>query len=185
MQTFEPPTPNAAPIENAVSENAASALTRRRVLGCLALAGAAVPILVACGGGDDTTSTSGDDSAATPTEQESTPAKETPSAEETTPESTAAAAVLAKTSDIPVAGGKVFPDQKVVVTQPEAGTFKAFSAVCTHKGNLVRNVQSGTIICPFHQSRFSATDGSVQSGPATRPLPAAQIKVDGDSITLA
>src|SRR5438045_257807 len=35
-----------------------------------------------------------------------------------------------KTSDIPVGGGKVFDSAKVVVTQPKAGEFKAFTAVC-------------------------------------------------------
>src|SRR3954467_14832763 len=41
---------------------------------------------------------------------------------------------LAATSDIPVGGGKVFTDQKVVVTQPKKDEFKAFSAICTHEG---------------------------------------------------
>lgn len=41
---------------------------------------------------------------------------------------------LAKTSDIPVGGGKVFGEQEVVVTQPKEGEFKGFSAICTHKG---------------------------------------------------
>src|SRR5690349_10767666 len=44
------------------------------------------------------------------------------------------AGALAKTSDIPVNGGKIFGDHGVVVTQPVAGEFKAFSCVCTHKG---------------------------------------------------
>src|SRR5258706_14079121 len=33
---------------------------------------------------------------------------------------------FAKTSDIPVGGGKIFEDQKIVVTQPTAGNFKCF-----------------------------------------------------------
>ena len=36
-------------------------------------------------------------------------------------------------AEIPVGGGKVFEALKVVVTQPTAGDFKAFSAVCTHQ----------------------------------------------------
>ncbi|MFG2334778.1 Rieske (2Fe-2S) protein [Streptomyces sp. NPDC048604] len=96
-----------------------------------------------------------------------------------------AGAVLAKTSDIPQGGGKVFADQGVVVTQPAAGEFKAFSSSCTHSGCAVKDVVDGTITCPCHGSAFSAADGSVRQGPATRPLPPAQIKVDGDSITLA
>lgn len=92
---------------------------------------------------------------------------------------------LAQTSDIPVGGGKVFKDQKVVVTQPKAGEFKAFSATCTHQGCSVASVADGNIICPCHQSRFRVADGSVAGGPATRPLPAAKITVEGDSISLA
>ena len=39
---------------------------------------------------------------------------------------------LGKTSEVPVGGGAIFKNEQVVVTQPAAGTFKAFSAVCTH-----------------------------------------------------
>jgi Rieske Fe-S protein len=73
----------------------------------------------------------------------------------------------------------------VVVTQPAAGEFKAFSATCTHQGCAVKSVSEGVINCPCHNSNFSITDGSVQSGPAREPLPAVQITVSGDSIRLA
>ncbi|QFZ77615.1 Rieske 2Fe-2S domain-containing protein [Streptomyces fagopyri] len=93
--------------------------------------------------------------------------------------------VLAKTADIPEGGGKVFADQGVVVTQPTAGTFKAFSSKCTHQGCAVKDIANGVITCPCHNSQFSATDGSVKKGPATQALAAATISVDGDSIKLA
>ncbi|MEV0095546.1 Rieske (2Fe-2S) protein [Streptomyces sp. NPDC050738] len=91
---------------------------------------------------------------------------------------------LAKTADIPEGGGKVFADQGVVVTQPTAGQFKAFSSKCTHQGCAVSKISNGTISCPCHGSQFDAADGSVKHGPATQPLPAAAITVQGDSITL-
>jgi Rieske Fe-S protein len=94
-------------------------------------------------------------------------------------------AALASTSEIPVGGGKVFSAEKVVVTQPTAGEFKAFSAVCTHMQCLVDQVASGTIDCPCHGSEFSVKNGSVVSGPAPSPLPAQAIKVVGGKITLA
>ncbi|MER6346372.1 Rieske (2Fe-2S) protein [Streptomyces sp. NPDC001595] len=97
----------------------------------------------------------------------------------------ASGTVLGRTADIPEGGGKVFADEGVVVTQPSAGEFKAFSSKCTHQGCAVKDVRDGLIICPCHDSHFSATDGSVKKGPATKPLPAEKITVDGDEITLA
>ncbi|MGW3625147.1 Rieske (2Fe-2S) protein [Streptomyces sp. NPDC000880] len=91
--------------------------------------------------------------------------------------------VLAKTADIPEGGGKVIGD--VVVTQPKAGEFKAFSSKCTHQGCAVKDVANGVINCPCHGSLFNAADGSVKQGPATSPLPPASITVDGDTIKLA
>ncbi|ATL26681.1 Rieske (2Fe-2S) protein [Streptomyces formicae] len=91
---------------------------------------------------------------------------------------------LARTSDIPVGGGKVFKDEKVVVTQPERGDFRAFSAVCTHQGCTVSEVAGGTINCPCHGSKYRVADASVAGGPAPRPLPPQKITVTGNSITL-
>ncbi|MGC4896031.1 Rieske (2Fe-2S) protein [Micromonospora sp. DT31] len=92
---------------------------------------------------------------------------------------------VARTSDIPVGGGAVFASQGVVITQPEAGQFKAFDPICTHQRCPVSNVDGGTINCTCHNSRFSITDGSVKGGPATKPLAAKNITVDGDQIRLA
>ncbi|MFJ3229092.1 Rieske (2Fe-2S) protein [Streptomyces sp. NPDC086783] len=89
---------------------------------------------------------------------------------------------LAGTGDIPVGGGKIFKEQKIVVTQPEKGDFKAFSAVCTHAGCTVASVSDGTINCPCHGSKFRIEDASVADGPAPRPLPAEKITVSGNSI---
>jgi Rieske Fe-S protein len=91
---------------------------------------------------------------------------------------------LAKTADIPVGGGKVFEQAKVVVTQPEAGQFKCFTAVCTHQGCLVTGIEGGTINCDCHGSKFKVEDGSVANGPAGSALAARQITVSGDAIQL-
>ncbi|MFB7937578.1 Rieske (2Fe-2S) protein [Streptomyces sp. NPDC127049] len=90
---------------------------------------------------------------------------------------------LAKTGDIPVGGGKVLADRGIVITQPKAGEYKAFSSKCTHSGCAVSEVKDGVIICPCHQSRFDVNDGSVKSGPAPSPLPPEPIEVKGDSIS--
>ncbi|MDT9696158.1 Rieske (2Fe-2S) protein [Streptomyces sp. P17] len=92
---------------------------------------------------------------------------------------------LTTTDAVPVGGGTIFKDEKVVVTQPEEGEFKAFSAICTHQQCVVANVEGGTINCTCHGSRFSITDGAVENPPATRPLPEEKITVEGNSIRLA
>ncbi len=91
---------------------------------------------------------------------------------------------LARLTDIPVGGGRVFPDRKVVVTQPAAGVIKAFSAVCTHQGCLVTGVEDGNIVCPCHGSAFKLADGSVAAGPAKQALPTVAVTVSGDTVTL-
>ena len=93
--------------------------------------------------------------------------------------------VLAGTADIPVGGGKILTDKKIVITQPKAGLFDAFTAVCTHAGCIVGSVAGGTINCPCHGSKFSIANGSVVNGPATSPLAPVSIKVQGTSIVQA
>ncbi|MER7761480.1 Rieske (2Fe-2S) protein [Streptomyces sp. NPDC097619] len=72
-----------------------------------------------------------------------------------------------------------------MVTQPVAGEFKAFSAVCTHSGCTVSKVANGTIDCPCHGSRFAVADAAVVAGPAPRPLPEKRITVTGGEVRLA
>jgi nitrite reductase/ring-hydroxylating ferredoxin subunit len=95
------------------------------------------------------------------------------------------AAALVSTKDVPVGGGVVLAAQGLVVTQPVAGTFRGFSATCTHQGCAVTEVAGGTINCPCHGSKFAVADGAVAGGPAPAPLGATQIAVEGEAITLA
>ncbi|MEU0385015.1 Rieske (2Fe-2S) protein [Streptomyces chartreusis] len=101
------------------------------------------------------------------------------------PEAGAGGAALAKTADIPEGSGKIFKDEKVVVSQPTAGDYKAFSTLCTHQNCPMVDLKDDIISCTCHGSRFSVLDGSVKKGPAVEPLEAKQISVNGDSITLA
>ena len=92
---------------------------------------------------------------------------------------------LPAASAVPVGGGIVVGKEQVVVTQPAKGTYKGFSAICTHAGCVLQDVKGGTINCDCHGSQFSIEDGSVVTGPATAPLPAKDISVKGDRISLA
>jgi Rieske Fe-S protein len=92
---------------------------------------------------------------------------------------------LALTSDVPVGGGKILADKKIVITQPRAGSFEAFTAVCTHQGCAVSSVSGGTINCPCHGSKFGIANGSVVTGPAASALAPVSIKVQGTSIVRA
>jgi Rieske Fe-S protein len=85
-------------------------------------------------------------------------------------------------SQVPVGGGAVVGE--VVVTQPIAGTYQAFSAVCTHEGCLVSQVRNNQIACVCHRSIFDATTGAVVSGPARSPLAAAKVTESGDTLLL-
>lgn len=107
------------------------------------------------------------------------PAPEASSAS-SAPESTAPAGdALATTAEVPVGSGVIVGE--VVLTQPVAGDYKGFSAVCTHTGCLLNEIADGTINCPCHGSKFSL-DGAVVNGPASKPLEPVAIDVQGDSI---
>ncbi len=60
----------------------------------------------------------------------------------------------------------------------------ALSAVCSHYGGPLNEgtIVDGAIQCPWHSSRFSLSDGSVQAGPATSPVPAYDVRLRGDQI---
>lgn len=91
---------------------------------------------------------------------------------------------VASTADIPVGGGMVNLKDNVVVTQPVTGEFRAFSAVCPHVGCLLDKVANGAIECPCHGSSFRISDGSVLTGPATRPLTPVPVTVTNGAITI-
>ncbi|MBB5869607.1 Rieske Fe-S protein [Allocatelliglobosispora scoriae] len=148
--------------------------TRRAVLGGAGAIGVAgVAALVAgCEAYGDTD--------AAPTQSAQQPAPGTSTGGATT--APAAGKELAKTTDIPVGGGKIFESDDIVVTQPEANVFKAFSATCTHQGCLVSSVEGGTINCACHGSKFKIADGTVANGPAAKKLGSARITVEGDKI---
>jgi Rieske Fe-S protein len=158
--------------------------TSRRafVAGAAGVAAAGMAGLADCGGSGD--------SGASPTSEATTaatatgPATSGPAVSSPTTSTTVSGETLGKSADIPVGGGTVYADKSVVVTQPAAGTFKGFTAICTHRQCTVGSVSGGTINCPCHGSKYSITDGSVVNGPATSPRAAPKVGVSGDSIVL-
>lgn len=154
------------PHEEASARDRAGGLDRRTLLRGVAVTGAlgaSAGLLGGCGGGGGSTASSGGSGSG----------------------KAAASNELGATSQIPVGGGKIFAEQKIVVTQPTKGQFEAFSAVCTHMGCTVNQVSGGKIICPCHGSMFSIKDGSVVGGPAPSPLPKENLTVKGGEIELA
>jgi Rieske Fe-S protein len=85
-------------------------------------------------------------------------------------------------SDIPVGGGKIYEDKKIVVCQPKKGTYTAFSAVCTHQSCILADCDGGKINCGCHASSFDMITGAPDGGPATVPLPKYKVQVTGDKV---
>jgi nitrite reductase/ring-hydroxylating ferredoxin subunit len=150
-------------------------LSRRGMLRSATLGGLSLPLLAACGGGDEGGSPSEGTGSGTAS----------PSASASSGSAGGGGGgMTVATSDVPVGGGAIFPDDKLVVTQPAKGEFKAFSAVCTHQGCVVSEVTDGQIVCKCHGSHFSISDGEPVGGPAEAPLGAKKVAVKGGEITV-
>ena len=142
-------------------------LSRRHAIGAATLVGVGVPVLAACGSDDSPGTATDTGSPTSPTTGASSPS-----------------GGLTTTADIPVGGGVIFPNDGVVVTQPESGTFHGFTILCTHQGCTVTTVSS-TINCPCHGSQYSIEDGSVVAGPAPAPLTVVNLTIKGNEISKA
>ncbi|MFI8361086.1 Rieske (2Fe-2S) protein [Streptomyces sp. NPDC085612] len=128
---------------------------RRTVLkGAAALAGAAgaAAVLTAC----STQTNSGGGTPATPT----------------------APVDLGAAAEVPVGGAKLYREEKLVVSCPAEGRYKAFSAQCTHSGCVLDKIVEGEGNCPCHGSRFDVATGAVLRGPAAQPLPEVPVRAE-------
>ena len=162
--------------DDRVSKTAGDA-SRRTVMSGIVGVGVGVPILAACGSDDSESSGSsgsgggsdgggdggGDDGGG----------------------GASASGAIGKTSEVPVGGAKIFKAEKVMVSQPNEGEFKAFSTVCTHQGCPITKIDGDEIECGCHGSRFAVADGSVANGPATKPLEELKATVKGDNLTVS
>ncbi len=135
--------------------------SRRAVVGGIVGFGIGGPLLAACGSEDSPSGGSGTSGGTTST------------------------GAIGTKADVPVGGGKIFAADKVVLTQPTEGVFKAFSAVCTHQQCVVSKIEGQDIDCTCHGSKFSITDGSVVNGPATKPLPELKVTENGEDLSVS
>ncbi|MBB1253490.1 ubiquinol-cytochrome c reductase iron-sulfur subunit [Streptomyces alkaliterrae] len=73
--------------------------------------------------------------------------------------------------EVPVGGARIYREDRLLVSQPKQGEFRAFSAVCTHGGCVLSSVRELEAGCGCHGSRFDAVSGAVLETPATVDLP--------------
>lgn len=145
--------------------------SRRFLAGMLASVGAVITGLTARWG-----------QSATPSLQASpvaTPSG-TPAAAATPPDPDETGATV-RLGSIPEEGGRILASKPYVVTQPEPGTYMAFSTRCPHDNCPVGDIRNGEIICFCHGSRFGL-DGSLRRGPARRRLYRRETVVSGGTM---
>ncbi len=94
------------------------------------------------------------------------------------------AATIVALADVPVGGSVAarIDGNAALVTQPKAGTVKAFSSVCTHMHCTVGAGPGPTLNCPCHGSKYDLTTGAPVAGPAPRPLTPIPVKVSGGNV---
>jgi Rieske Fe-S protein len=95
-----------------------------------------------------------------------------------------AAPLTIPAASVPVGGGRILEEARFVVTQPEAGVYKAFVKTCTHQGCPVSAIEGPDIVCRCHGARFSLADGSVTNGPAQKGLAEASVTVEGSDLLI-
>ncbi len=88
-------------------------------------------------------------------------------------------------ADLPVGQGKIVSvnNKAVIVVNTDQGGLKAFSAICTHLGCIVEwDAARQFILCPCHDGRFNALNGTVISGPIPSPLAELTLTIEDDVV---
>ncbi|ANE05437.1 Rieske (2Fe-2S) protein [Corynebacterium crudilactis] len=84
-------------------------------------------------------------------------------------------------TEVPVGSSVILGS--VIIAQPTAGNFVAYSSACPHQGSRITKVDGDTVICTNHNSIFNIADGAVVDGPARSGLSSATLKQDGDTLS--
>lgn len=98
--------------------------------------------------------------------------------------------VLVAAADVPVGGAKRVQDPKtgdpMYVVHEQGGSFRAFSAICTHAGCTVVFLSGRERFgCPCHGAVYDARTGDVLGGPAPRGLPEIPVTVSSGQVVMA
>ncbi|WP_027347002.1 Rieske (2Fe-2S) protein [Hamadaea tsunoensis] len=160
-----------------IEDSTNSTTSRRAIFAGVGAVGAAA-LLAACSDGSDTPAAASSSAAPTASEPATEPS------DDASQDAPAGDAVTVSAAGIAVGGGKIFNDQGVVVTQPTAGTYKAFTNLCSHQQCPLSDVSGGTINCNCHFSKFSIKDGAVVSPPASQPLKEYPVKANGTDLSI-
>jgi nitrite reductase/ring-hydroxylating ferredoxin subunit len=92
---------------------------------------------------------------------------------------------VAEVSEVPLGTTKIVKvgGVELFVANVE-GSFYALANKCPHLGGpLGKGKLTGNIIqCPWHGSKFDVKTGAVVGGPAQKPEPTFEVKVEGSSI---
>ncbi len=105
-----------------------------------------------------------------------------------TPTSSGSAApagqVITKVADVPVGSAIITEadNQSYVVAQQSAGVVECYTAICTHQGCFLNQIQGDEALCPCHGSRFNIFTGAAVRGPAIKPLANVAVKVEGGNV---
>jgi Rieske Fe-S protein len=151
----------------------------------LGVGAAGASILAACGGGQEKASSPAADQEVTGRVEGATEATQSGA----TVAQVKRGGSIAGESDVTASSAVEFTDEELgqpaVLVRLENGDFKAYSAVCTHRGCTV-NYRDGKLACPCHGSVYDpARDAAVEAGPAPAPLTEIPVEVRGGEVIRA
>jgi 3-phenylpropionate/trans-cinnamate dioxygenase ferredoxin component len=73
---------------------------------------------------------------------------------------------------------------EICLARTEDGTYYAIGDTCSHEDYSLSegDVWDEEVECPAHGSRFHLATGAVSGLPATQPVPAYRVRVEGDDV---